>query len=39
MFQLLYQILLGKNNGPQLAPLLLIMDKAWIIKRIEELLL
>ncbi|HUX98402.1 MAG TPA: lysine--tRNA ligase [Candidatus Deferrimicrobium sp.] len=39
MFQLLYKILFGKDSGPQLAPLILIMDKDWIIKRIDEILI
>lgn len=38
MFQLLYRILLGKRYGPKLAPLLLTMDKDWIIKRISDIL-
>jgi lysyl-tRNA synthetase class 1 len=38
MFQLLYKILLGKKSGPKLAPLLLLMDKPWIINRIRTAL-
>ncbi|NVM30079.1 MAG: lysine--tRNA ligase [Candidatus Helarchaeota archaeon] len=36
LFRLLYQILLGKEFGPKLAPLLLAMDKNWIINRISD---
>ncbi|MHA1648889.1 MAG: hypothetical protein ACTSYB_01755, partial [Candidatus Helarchaeota archaeon] len=38
MFQILYKILLGKKSGPKLAPLLLIMDKNWVIQRIQDAL-
>ncbi|MHA1130005.1 MAG: lysine--tRNA ligase [Candidatus Helarchaeota archaeon] len=38
MFQLLYKILLGKKSGPKLAPLLLLMEKPWILNRIQSAL-
>ncbi|NVM54961.1 MAG: lysine--tRNA ligase [Candidatus Helarchaeota archaeon] len=38
MFQLLYKILLGKKSGPRLAPLLLTIEKSWIITRFNEIL-
>ena len=38
MFQVLYKLLLGKESGPRLAPLLLAMDKNWVLSRISEIL-
>jgi lysyl-tRNA synthetase, class I len=38
MFQLLYKLLLGKESGPRLAPLLIAMDKPWILNRFQEIL-
>ena len=38
MFQLLYKLLIGRESGPRLAPLLLAMDKIWINHRINEVL-
>jgi len=37
MFQLLYNILIGKKSGPKLAPLLLTIDKTWVIQRISQI--
>lgn len=39
MFQVLYKLLLGRDSGPRLAPLLLAMDKTWVLNRINEVLL
>ncbi|MHA1264293.1 MAG: lysine--tRNA ligase [Candidatus Helarchaeota archaeon] len=38
MFRLLYQILLGKTSGPRLAPLLLLIEKKWVIQQLQQLL-
>lgn len=37
MFQVLYKLLLGRDSGPRLAPLLLAMDKTWVLNRIKQL--
>ena len=37
MFQLLYKIVLGKKSGPRLAPLILTIDKNWLVRRINDL--
>ncbi len=34
-FQHLYRLLLGRPQGPRMAPLLVSLDKQWVIKRIS----
>jgi lysyl-tRNA synthetase class 1 len=35
LFQAIYQIILGKNNGPRLGSFLTLLDKEWVIERLE----
>ncbi|MEJ5293006.1 MAG: lysine--tRNA ligase [Candidatus Methanosuratincola sp.] len=35
-FAVLYRILLGSERGPRLAPLLLALDKDWLVKRLRS---
>ncbi|MBC7121062.1 MAG: lysine--tRNA ligase [Candidatus Methanosuratus sp.] len=35
-FAVLYQILIGSEKGPRLAPLLLALDRDWLIKRLRS---
>jgi lysyl-tRNA synthetase class 1 len=37
-FSIIYMILLGSNKGPRLAPLLLALDRDWLIKRLKSVL-
>ena len=39
IFQAFYLIILGKKKGPRLSPLLIMLDKNWIEKRISDSLL
>jgi len=38
MFEIFYLILLGKKSGPRLGPFLLIIDKTWFLKRLNQIL-
>ncbi|MHA1766493.1 MAG: lysine--tRNA ligase [Promethearchaeota archaeon] len=38
IFQAFYLIILGEKKGPRLSPLLMMLDKEWIIKRIKNFL-
>ncbi|MDI9645052.1 MAG: lysine--tRNA ligase, partial [Candidatus Verstraetearchaeota archaeon] len=35
-FSVLYRILLGSERGPRLAPLLLAMDRDWLVRRLRS---
>ncbi|MHA1379242.1 MAG: lysine--tRNA ligase [Candidatus Helarchaeota archaeon] len=35
-FQIIYSVLIGKKFGPRLAPFLLLLDRNWLIERIEK---
>lgn len=35
-FKTVYQVLLGKDQGPRLAPFLLLLERKWVIDRLEE---
>ncbi len=35
-FETVYLVLIGKKSGPRLAPFLLLLDKDWIIERINK---
>ena len=35
-FETAYLILIGRKSGPRLAPFLLLLDKNWIIDRIQK---
>lgn len=35
LFQALYIVILGTNNGPQLGPLIKLLDKDWLIDRLN----
>lgn len=37
-FSLVYLILLGSERGPRLAPLLMALDKEWLVRRLREVL-
>jgi len=37
-FNIVYQILLGAEKGPRLAPLLTALDRDWLIKRLKSVL-
>ena len=34
VFRAIYQIILGKNNGPRLGPFLSLLDKDWLLDRL-----
>jgi len=36
-FKIAYQILLGRDSGPRLAPFLLTLDEKFIVKRLKEI--
>ncbi len=36
VFQAVYLVLLGKPFGPRLAPLLLALDREWLVKRLRD---
>jgi len=38
IFQAFYLVILGEKKGPRLSPLLIMLDKNWIEKRISDLL-
>jgi lysyl-tRNA synthetase class 1 len=38
MFEAFYLILLGKKFGPRLGPFLLMIDKTWFLKRLNQIL-
>lgn len=38
MFETLYLVLIGRKSGPRLAPFLLLLDKNWIIERIQRVI-
>lgn len=35
LFETIYQIILGKKSGPRLGPFLSLLDKDWLLKRIN----
>ncbi len=35
-FSVLYRILIGSERGPRLAPLLLALDRDWVVKRLKS---
>ncbi len=35
-FKTIYLVLLGKEQGPRLAPFLLLLEREWLISRLEE---
>ncbi|MEM4479581.1 MAG: lysine--tRNA ligase [Candidatus Methanomethylicaceae archaeon] len=37
-FSIIYLILLGSNKGPRLAPLLMALDKDWLLNRLRSVL-
>jgi len=37
MFEAFYLILLGKKSGPRLGPFISMLDKDWLIKRLDQL--
>jgi len=37
MFEALYLLLLGKKSGPRLGPFILMLDKDWLLKRLDQL--
>jgi lysyl-tRNA synthetase class 1 len=39
MFEALYLLLLGLKSGPRLGPFILMLDKSWLIERLNQLLL
>ncbi|MFW9819759.1 MAG: lysine--tRNA ligase [Candidatus Thorarchaeota archaeon] len=34
-FELIYQIILGKKNGPRLGPFLSLLDRNWLLRRLD----
>ena len=39
MFEALYLLLLGSKSGPRLGPFILMLDKPWLMERLNQLLL
>ena len=37
MFEAFYLLLLGKKSGPRLGPFILMLDKDWLLKRLDQL--
>ena len=37
MFEALYLIILGNKSGPRLGPFILMIDKDWLLKRLNEI--
>jgi len=37
MFEAFYRLLLGKKSGPRLGPFILMLDKEWLLKRLNQL--
>ncbi|MFX1418484.1 MAG: lysine--tRNA ligase [Promethearchaeota archaeon] len=35
LFEAIYQIILGKKSGPRLGPFLLLLDKEWLLERLN----
>ncbi|MEN3061371.1 MAG: lysine--tRNA ligase, partial [Candidatus Methanosuratincola petrocarbonis] len=35
-FAVLYRILIGSERGPRLAPLLLALDRDWVVERLRS---
>jgi len=38
MFEALYLLLLGLKSGPRLGPFILMLDKPWLLERLNQLL-
>ncbi|MCK5592569.1 hypothetical protein KAI31_00550, partial [Candidatus Bathyarchaeota archaeon] len=36
VFEMVYLVVLGQPYGPRLAPLLLSLDRSWLLKRLEK---
>ncbi len=34
-FEVIYQIILGKKSGPRLGPFLSLLDRSWLLKRLD----
>jgi lysyl-tRNA synthetase class I len=34
-FELIYQIILGKKSGPRLGPFLSLLDRSWLLRRLD----